>query len=159
MTRLPDLDTPAALVDAARMQRNIARMQARMDALGVRFRPHVKTSKCLPVVRAQLAAGARGITVSTLKEAAQFLEAGIADTLYAVGMAPGRLPRALALRRAGCDLKLVVDNVEASTARRSRPRSRSTPTATARASRRTTTTRCRRSARRSTAAARGSAAS
>lgn len=116
MTRLSDLDTPAALVDAARMQRNIARMQARMDALGVRFRPHVKTSKCVPVVRAQLAAGARGITVSTLKEAQQFLEAGIADTLYAVGMAPGRLPQALALRRAGCDLKLVVDNVEAARA-------------------------------------------
>ena len=47
MTRLPDLDTPAALVDTARMRRNIARMQDRMNALGVAFRPHVKTSKSL----------------------------------------------------------------------------------------------------------------
>ena len=31
------------------------------DALGVGFRPHVKTSKCTPVALAQLAAGARGI--------------------------------------------------------------------------------------------------
>jgi len=116
MTRFADLDTPAALVDTLRMQRNIERMQARMDALGVHFRPHVKTTKCLPVVRAQLAAGARGITVSTLKEAEQFFAAGIDDILYAVGIVPGKLGRALALRRAGCDLKLVVDNAVAAQA-------------------------------------------
>ena len=96
MTRIADLDTPAALVDVARMQRNIDRLQQRTDALGVRFRPHVKTTKCLPVVRAQLEAGARGITVSTLKEAEQFFAAGIADILYAVGMVPAKLPHALA---------------------------------------------------------------
>ena len=101
MTRLPDLDTPAALVDTARMRRNIARMQDRMNALGVAFRPHVKTSKCLPVVQAQLDAGARGITVSTLKEAEQFFAAGVADVLYAVCMVPGKLSQALALRRRG----------------------------------------------------------
>jgi D-serine deaminase-like pyridoxal phosphate-dependent protein len=111
MTRLPDLDTPAALVDTERMNRNIARMQARMNALGVAFRPHVKTSKCLPVVQAQLDAGARGITVSTLKEAEQFFAAGIADVLYAVCIVPGKLAQALALRRRGCDLKLITDSV------------------------------------------------
>lgn len=116
MTRLPELDTPAALVDTRRMQANIDRMQRRMDALGVRFRPHVKTSKCLPVVQAQLAAGAAGITVSTLKEAEQFFAAGIADILYAVGIAPARLPQVLALRRRGCDLKVITDNVAAAQA-------------------------------------------
>ena len=111
MTRLPDLDTPAALVDTARMRRNIARMQERMDALGVAFRPHVKTSKCLPVVQAQMDAGARGITVSTLKEAEQFFAAGVADVLYAVCTVPGKLAQALALRRRGLDLKLITDSV------------------------------------------------
>jgi D-serine deaminase-like pyridoxal phosphate-dependent protein len=106
------LDTPAALIDVACMQRNIERMQKRADALGVRLRPHVKTSKCTPVVRAQLAAGAQGITVSTLKEATQFFTEGIVDILYAVGMAPSKLPAALALRRAGCDLKIVTDSVD-----------------------------------------------
>jgi D-serine deaminase-like pyridoxal phosphate-dependent protein len=106
------LDTPAALIDVACMQRNIERMQKRADALGVRLRPHVKTSKCAPVVRAQLAAGAQGITVSTLKEATQFFTEGIVDILYAVGMAPSKLPAALALRRAGCDLKIVTDSVD-----------------------------------------------
>ncbi len=109
--RLPALNTPAALIDVARMTGNIARMQQRLDALGVRFRPHVKTTKCEPVVRAQLDAGAQGITVSTLKEAEQFFAAGLRDIVYAVGMAPPRLPQALALRRRGCDLKIVADSV------------------------------------------------
>ena len=104
------LDTPAALVDLPRMQHNIDRMQARMNALSKRFRPHVKTTKCTPVVRAQLAAGAQGITVSTLKEAEQFFADGITDILYAVGMAQHRLPQALALRRKGCDLKIITDS-------------------------------------------------
>ncbi len=116
MTRLPDLDTPCALVDVQRMRRNVARMQARADALGVAFRPHVKTTKCQAIVEAQLAAGARGITVSTLKEAERFLAAGVTDILYAVGIAPAKLPQALALRRRGCDLKLVTDNLAAARA-------------------------------------------
>ncbi|RDK05575.1 DSD1 family PLP-dependent enzyme [Cupriavidus lacunae] len=108
---LDSLDTPAAVIDLARMQRNIDRMQQRMNALGVRFRPHVKTSKCRPVVRAQLAAGAQGITVSTLKEAEYFFAEGVTDIVYAVGMAAHRLPQALALRRRGCDLKVLTDSV------------------------------------------------
>ena len=105
------LNTPAALIDVERMHRNIERMQQRMNALGVRFRPHVKTSKCAQVVKAQMDAGAHGITVSTLKEAEQFFASGVRDIVYAVGMAPTKLPQALALRRQGCDLKIVADSV------------------------------------------------
>jgi threo-3-hydroxy-D-aspartate ammonia-lyase len=108
---LPSLNTPAALIDVGRMVRNIDRMQQRMNSLGVKFRPHVKTTKCTEVVNAQLAAGAQGITVSTLKEAEQFFAAGIRDIVYAVGMAPGKLGQALALRRQGCDLTIVADSV------------------------------------------------
>jgi len=105
------LNTPAALIDVARMHRNIERMQQRMNALGVSFRPHVKTSKCEQVVRAQLEAGAKGITVSTLKEAEQFFASGVRDIVYAVGIAPTKLNQALTLRRRGCDLKIVADSV------------------------------------------------
>ncbi|MBS0326616.1 MAG: alanine racemase [Proteobacteria bacterium] len=93
------------------MRDNIMRMQERMNALGVRLRPHAKTSKCIPVVRAQLEAGGQGITVSTLKEAEVFFAAGIADIVYAVGIDAAKLPRALALRRSGCDLRIVTDSV------------------------------------------------
>ncbi|KHK59615.1 alanine racemase [Burkholderia sp. A9] len=113
---IPPLNTPAALIDVDRMRDNIARMQAHLDALGVRFRPHVKTTKCRHVVDAQLAAGAQGITVSTLKEAEQFFAAGVRDIVYAVGMIPARLGQALALRRQGCDLKIVADSLQTANA-------------------------------------------
>lgn len=116
MSDLTALETPAALIDLPRMQHNIDRMQARMTALGVRFRPHVKTSKCVPVAKAQQAAGAQGITVSTLKEATQFFADGFTDILYAVGMVPAKLPQALALRRQGCDLKIITDSVASASA-------------------------------------------
>lgn len=105
------MDTPAALLDCVKMQRNIQRMQQRADHLGVHLRPHVKTHKCAEVVAAQIAAGARGITVSTLKEAEYFFELGIQNILYAVAMAPHKLPQALALRRRGCALTLITDSL------------------------------------------------
>lgn len=110
------LDTPAAIVDVPRMQHNIQRMQQRMDTLGVRLRPHVKTSKCLPVIQAQLAAGASGVTVSTLKEAHCCFAQGIRDVFYAVAMAPGKLAQALQLRRKGCQLSILTDSSTAAQA-------------------------------------------
>jgi D-serine deaminase-like pyridoxal phosphate-dependent protein len=111
-----NLSTPAALLDVTKMQRNIDLMQARMNALSVKFRPHVKTSKCWPVVQAQIAAGAQGITVSTLKEAEQFFASGIVDILYAVSMSAPKLKQAAELMRRGCQLKIIADSVESATA-------------------------------------------
>jgi D-serine deaminase-like pyridoxal phosphate-dependent protein len=116
MTSLSDIETPAAVVDVARTQRNIARMQDRMNALGVRFRPHVKTTKCVAVADRQRTAGASGITVSTLREAEEFFAAGYDDILYAVCIAPHRLGRAQGLRDRGCRLKILVDSLEAARA-------------------------------------------
>lgn len=114
--KLTDIETPAALIDETRMSNNIGRLQERMTALGARLRPHVKTSKCIEVARRQQAAGAAGITVSTLKEAEQFFAAGFGDILYAVCISPDKLDRALALCRQGCALTLLVDSVAAAQA-------------------------------------------
>ena len=108
---LAGLETPAALLDARRLDRNIHRMQHAVDALGVAFRPHVKTAKCVPVAARQREAGARGITVSTLKEADQFFAAGFDDILYAVGIVPARLAHVRQLRAAGCRLRVIVDSL------------------------------------------------
>lgn len=108
---LTDIVTPAALIDLPRMQHNIDRMQSQINSLGVSFRPHVKTSKCLEVTAIQIAAGAQGITVSTLKEAEQFFAAGIVDIVYAVGIVPTKLKQAHALISQGCDLKILTDSV------------------------------------------------
>lgn len=114
--QLQDLPTPAALVDTERMQRNIQRMQQRTNALGVAFRPHVKTTKCIEIAHAQMEAGASGITVSTLKEAEQFFAAGMTDILYAVGMAAPKLKQAAALIRKGCALKIIADSMDSALA-------------------------------------------
>ena len=116
MTALSSLETPVLLLDEAQMERNIARMQARMNGLGVRLRPHAKTSKSVDVVKRQIAAGAQGITVSTLKEAEAFFAAGIEDILYAVAIVPAKFDHALKLIRQGCKLSLITESVAAAEA-------------------------------------------
>ena len=114
--QLSELETPALLLDRAKLDRNIARMRAQLGHLGgVSHRPHLKTAKSVEV--AHLVAGADGpITVSTLLEAEKFGEAGFTDILYAVGIAPNKLDRVIGLRRRGIDLSIVADNVEAAEA-------------------------------------------
>jgi D-serine deaminase-like pyridoxal phosphate-dependent protein len=113
---LQELETPRLVLDADRMDANVARMKAHLAQLGVRLRPHVKTCKSVEVARGLMESPAGPITVSTLKEAEQFLAHGVTDILYAVGVAPGKLDHAIDLRRRGADLMLVVDSVEAARA-------------------------------------------
>jgi D-serine deaminase-like pyridoxal phosphate-dependent protein len=115
MTTLRNIETPALVLDRTVLDQNLARMQARMDARGVGLRPHVKTTKSIDVLRRTAIAGALPgpITVSTLKEAEYFLEHGVTDILYAVGIVPGKLAHAAALTRRGANLTLILDSVEA----------------------------------------------
>lgn len=75
--------TPRLILDESRLDANIARMAERVRALGGVLRPHVKTHKSSEIARRQLDAGAIGITVATLHEAAVMLDAGVADILIA----------------------------------------------------------------------------
>jgi D-serine deaminase-like pyridoxal phosphate-dependent protein len=109
---LENLETPCAVLDEARMQRNIEGLQRRLRKLGVSFRPHLKTAKSVEIARRMMPAPAGPATVSTLREAEQFAGAGVRDLLYAVGIAPAKLDRVLALRRAGIDLSIIVDSKE-----------------------------------------------
>jgi D-serine deaminase-like pyridoxal phosphate-dependent protein len=106
------LETPCLLVEEARMTRNIDRLKIRLDRLGATLRPHLKTCKSVEIAR-RLMPGAQGpATVSTLKEAEEFAAAGVLDILYAVGLAPAKLDRVLALRRRGVDLSIIIDSRE-----------------------------------------------
>jgi D-serine deaminase-like pyridoxal phosphate-dependent protein len=113
---LDELDTPCLLLDETRMTRNIERLRAHLGVLGVQLRPHLKTPKSIEVARRTMDGAAGPATVSTLKEAEQFADAGVRDLLYAVGIAPNKLDRVAALRRRGIDLSIVVDSVEAARA-------------------------------------------
>lgn len=109
---LAALPTPSLLLEERRLLRNVARMRAHLGALGVPLRPHLKTPKSVDVARRVLTGGSGPATVSTLREAEVFAAAGVRDILYAVGIAPQKLPRVLAIRAAGCDLSILVDSPE-----------------------------------------------
>jgi D-serine deaminase-like pyridoxal phosphate-dependent protein len=79
--------TPRLLLDEDRLDRNIARMAERIRALGGRFRPHAKTHKSGEIARRQLAAGAIGVTVATMREAEVMVESGVTDILLAYPLA------------------------------------------------------------------------
>lgn len=110
---LETIDTPSLVIELSKMQRNIDRMKAKAHALGVTLRPHLKTSKCWEVARRQMLTPLGPATVSTLKEAEEFAAHGVKDMIYAVGIAPQKLPRVHALLRQGVDLKIILDNVAA----------------------------------------------
>ena len=114
MTRhtLDALETPALLLDEARMDRNIARMRNHLRGLGVSFRPHVKTNKSLDVSRRLMDSPQGPITVSTLLEADYFASHGVTDILYAVCIAPNKLAHVAALQQQGVKLSIILDSME-----------------------------------------------
>jgi D-serine deaminase-like pyridoxal phosphate-dependent protein len=108
--------SPALILDRGKLEANAARMRERVAQLGVTLRPHVKTSKSIDVLR--ILSGARDvpITVSTLAEADYFFGHGVRDILYAVGIAPVKLPHVAELIRGGCALRVILDSIEAAEA-------------------------------------------
>lgn len=109
---LEQLDTPALILDEARMDRNIERMRSHLRHLGVAFRPHVKTNKCIDVARRLMETPQGPITVSTLREAEYFAGHGVKDILYAVCIAPNKLDHVMALQDKGVQLSLLLDSME-----------------------------------------------
>lgn len=109
---LEQLETPALLLDEARMMRNIERMQGQVRRLGVVFRPHVKTNKSIDVARRLMTTPEGPITVSTLLEADYFAAHGVKDILYAVCIAPNKLDHVMALQDKGVRLSLILDSLE-----------------------------------------------
>ena len=107
---LAEVDTPVPVIDLDVVAHNLSRWQARCDALGLANRPHIKTHKLAPLARAQIASGAKGITVQKLGEAEVMADAGISDlllTFNVVGRA--KLDRLAALARR-TDIAVVVDS-------------------------------------------------
>lgn len=110
MTSFDELTTPCLLVDEAKLQANIDRLARHANHLGVQLRPHLKTTKSLDVASRVLTGGTGPATVSTLAEAETFARAGVRDILYAVGIAPQKLPRVAQLRAGGCDVTVILDS-------------------------------------------------
>jgi len=113
ITDLLTLKTPSLVLDIERVQKNAAKMLARVEGLGARLRPHVKTHKCVEVARLQTKDHSTGgITVSTLAEARVFAAHGFTDITYAVPIEPGKFDEAIDLSRECERLALITDDAE-----------------------------------------------
>jgi D-serine deaminase-like pyridoxal phosphate-dependent protein len=76
-----EIDTPAAVVDLDRLERNLASWQEHCERHGLANRPHVKTHRCAEIAQRQLALGAVGVTCQKLSEAEAMADAGCGDIL------------------------------------------------------------------------------
>src|SRR5580698_6327772 len=98
--QIPDIETPALVVDLDILDRNLRRVADYAGRHGLRLRPHTKTHKSIVLAKRQLELGAAGLTVAKVSEAEVMLEAAPADMLVAfpiVGRA--KLARLMAVAR------------------------------------------------------------
>jgi len=79
MTAIHDLATPALIVDAGALERNLATMSTALP--GARLRPHVKAHKCTALARRQAAHGHRTFCCATVREMVGMAQAGLGDDL------------------------------------------------------------------------------
>jgi D-serine deaminase-like pyridoxal phosphate-dependent protein len=82
-SELPQIDTPALLIDLDIVDRNLERMQQRADKFGVALRPHIKTHKIPELALLQMRLGASGITAAKVSEAEVMAAAGIKNIFVA----------------------------------------------------------------------------
>jgi D-serine deaminase-like pyridoxal phosphate-dependent protein len=104
------LTTPALILDAAVLRRNIALMAARTSG-PTRLRPHAKSHKCAEIARLQVEAGAIGSTTATVWEAVALVQAGIEDVLIANQVVGEEKIRRLVEAARNARLTVAVDDV------------------------------------------------
>jgi len=75
------LATPALILELDAFEHNLKAMARLCKQAGLSLRPHAKTHKSIEIAKRQLAAGAIGISVATLREATVMVEAGLPGVL------------------------------------------------------------------------------
>ncbi|MBW3098334.1 DSD1 family PLP-dependent enzyme [Pseudohoeflea coraliihabitans] len=80
--RLEDVHTPALIIDLDTFERNIKRMRALAEKMGVRHRAHAKTHKSADIAHIQMQLGrAVGVCCQKVSEAEAIVDGGISDVL------------------------------------------------------------------------------
>jgi len=102
--------TPCSVIDLDIVDRNIATAQNRCDNAGVANRPHIKTHKSPVLAKAQIDAGARGITCQKLGEAEIMADAGITDIIIATNLLGAARSGQLAALQRRVSLNVCADN-------------------------------------------------
>src|SRR5687767_15907320 len=112
---LDTLPTPDVVIDEAVALRNVRKLADYTAKHNLKVRPHTKTHKSVRMARAQLDAGAAGLTVAKVGEAEVMIEAG-SDILIAYpALDPARTGRIAQLAK-GRTVRLAVDSALAAEA-------------------------------------------
>lgn len=76
---ISELETPVAIVELDRFERNLVKFQRYLSGHNLANRPHIKTHKIPEIARMQIDGGAVGITCQKLGESEVMADAGITD--------------------------------------------------------------------------------
>jgi D-serine deaminase-like pyridoxal phosphate-dependent protein len=106
------LQTPALVVDLDVMRANIAAMMAALDGQVAGLRPHTKVQKSPDIALLQVEAGALGVTVATIWEAAAMAAAGVPSILVANEIIGAAKIAAAAALASHVDLAIAVDDAQ-----------------------------------------------
>lgn len=106
-----ELPTPALVLNRPALQRNIKKMAEFVGIRGKGFRPHAKTHKCPLICAEQLAAGAVGVCVAKVGEAAAQIAGGVSQVLITSPVAtPAKAQVVGELALVTSELSIVVDS-------------------------------------------------
>jgi D-serine deaminase-like pyridoxal phosphate-dependent protein len=103
--------TPAIIVDARTVLRNVARLAEYAEAHDLDIRPHTKTHKSRQIADLQMAAGAIGLTAAKVGEAQLMSEVADDILLAYPAIDPARTARLVQLA-AHATLRVAVDSIE-----------------------------------------------
>ncbi len=107
---LAEVETPVAVVDLDRLERNLTRLQTYASEHGIAMWPHTKTHKSPEIGLQQLAVGAAGLTVAKTGEAEVFFEAGAPRLLqHYPPVGEAKWERLARLAASGLELTVAVD--------------------------------------------------
>ena len=112
INNLDDLNTPCLILDKNVLEKNCNKAREKCRELNTTLRPHVKTPKNIEVAKIALGKETGPITVSTIREAEYFADAGFKDILYAVCIIPKKLERLHFIQKKyNCTIRMVIDSV------------------------------------------------
>ncbi len=107
-----DIQTPCLIVDMDQLERNLDKMQADADAMGVRLRVHGKMHKSADIAKMQIERGACGICCQKVSEAEAFAREGIRDILVSNQVRdPAKIDRLARLPKLGARAIVCVDDI------------------------------------------------
>jgi D-serine deaminase-like pyridoxal phosphate-dependent protein len=106
-----DLDTPCLVLDLDILERNLQKMQAAVDRLGKKMRPHAKTHKCSSLAKRQIEAGAIGVCAAKVSEAEALVKAGLSGILITGPVpTPEKIKRLVEILAEDSSLMTVIDH-------------------------------------------------